>query len=229
MTLSGGVLDFGFPNRFKPSGKTDNVVIVNEDLGFTASLITATNDVLETSMPFPQEWDQDTEVVMVESIQFGHEGGAGHQDDLMSAFGVNMSYLDRSPAATFRGGITDAEDEYRKSVFTGGRTWAGDDYFFPSTVAEAGSSGFFPAQPNITGRWTPPFKLMMGHQPIYWDLYNMNFVTAVATGNETAANYTTFEGTVGEYWYTMARMPKPLRDLMATLNGLPFRLAILGS
>ncbi len=220
--------DFGFPNLFRPSPKTDYVVITNEDQGFNANLVAATNDVIESSWAFPQEWDQDTEVVMVEHFDFSVEDGNQHQDDAVGTFALNMSYLDRSPAATFRGNMVDTEDEYLKSIFTK-TMWAGHDYTFPSTVAEAGSSGFFPAKSNLFGSWTPPFKLMMGHQPIYYDMYGQNNTVAVATGNETAADYTSFEATKLGYWYSIARMPKPLRDLMMTLNGLPFRLSILGS
>lgn len=227
MSVVGGVFEYGHAERFKPSSKTDHVVVVNEDLGFTATLAAGVNDNLETSLPLPQEWDQDTEVVMLEQINFGVEGVPHHADDSGAAFSLSLSYLDRSPAATYRGLLADAEDEYIKSIFAA-QMMAGELYFSPSAVA-AVEVNFIPTNPRRRGRYTPPFNLMMGHQPLYLEVIGNRFTSVLATGNETAADFSVFEQTKIDYWYHIARMPKPLRDLMATLNGLPFRLGLLSS
>lgn len=225
--IAGGVHDYGNEHLFRPSSRTDNVVVVNEDQGFTANLTTGTNDVLETSLPFPEEWDQDTEVVMVEQFNFNVVSVAHHSDDVGNNLGLSLSYLDRSPAATYRGAAADAEDEYHKAIFAP-RMLSGALYFAPSGVASVEGRPW-PSMKLRQGRYTPPFHLMMGHQPIYQEIYNNNFTTTLATGNETAASFSIPDAWTLDYWYHIAPMPKPLRDLMATLNGLPFRLAIPGS
>jgi len=217
---------YGNKPRDLPRG-ADFVNVINEDLGMNALLDTGVNDLFETSIPYPAEWDQDTEVVMF------HRGKGWFQDDSwrdQSGYGVscNLSYLDRRPAATFRGGLVDTNEEWLKSIFApdmkaGRLEWPAATGFLGGAFTNLVGYGW-DYTPEIKGGLSMFF-------PIYLDLVNQSFDVTVGTGADATADLIVvdIEKFVIQYFYTIRRMTRAERDFMASLSGVPMRWSQLAN
>ncbi len=204
----------------------DFVVVTNEDLGFTSDLTIATLNHLNTTLPYPQEWDQDSEVcVLHKALGFLDSVGVP-RDDNDGGCMTNMSYLDRNPAAaTYSGVGADTEDEYHKSLFTS-HMYAGVSRFHPSATASLQAH----MDMDYLRGWSyiPEMPLSMFF-PIYLDIYGSQATYVVTTQDETTTNFSRQEEFEIRYFYNIRRMNKAESDLMNSLSGVPVRWAQLGS
>lgn len=213
--------------RTKLPAGADFVNVINEDLGFNALLDTGVNDLFETSIPYPAEWDQDAEVVMMHNMK-GYFQDVGYTDN--SGYGVacNLSYLDRRPEDTFRGDLTDTNEEWMKSVFAPNMKAGRLD--FPAATGFLGDAFSnlmaygWDYQPEVRGGLSMFF-------PIYLDLANQSFDVSLPTGAETATdlNVATIEKFVIQYHYTIRRHTRAENDFMNSLSGVPMRWSQLAN
>ncbi len=228
MTGSMGLHVQPYGRRTEPThpGNLDFVVVTNEDLGFNNSLVTTTNDTFETTIPYPQEWDVDRNVVVLRKVQFILETQKHFEEGGMENLAVYMSYLDRSPTATYRGGLADTNDEWFKSTFAGPMMFG--DMIEQPLASAAVEVYFLPGNRNVIAEYIPEIPLSMFF-PIYLDFVNNSATGTLATGADTAASFTLFERVTLRYFYTIRSMNQAERDLMSALAGAPVRWAQLGS
>lgn len=205
----------------------DYVNVINEDFGLNAALLQGTNDLFETTIPYPAEWDQDTEVVMMKKAQ-GFFVDRPYSDAQGYSFDFNMSYLDRRPAATYRGLLSDANEEWFKSIFVGPMK-AGRG-FYPTGTANL-SQLFtqmlqygFEYVPEVIGGLSMFF-------PIYIDIANQTTTVTVTSGADAPADFPLIdlEKFVFRYFYTIRRQTRAERDFMASLSGVPMRWSQLAN
>jgi len=202
----------------------DFVVVTNEDLGFTANLVTGVNENFESTIPYPQEWDPDSEVCVLRKIQGWLNQESSHRDDVGSSLVTSLSYLDRSPTATFRGTQSDTEDEYIKSLFAG--PMSSGTKLWPTATGFLG--GFFDNRMTYGWEYVPELPLSMFF-PIYLELVNNTVSVDVATGDETNVTFSSVEAVNHRYYYNIRRMNKAERMMQEALSGVPMRWAQLGS
>ncbi len=224
------VFRYGQQGRIPYPSDVDVVVATNEDLGLTAGSLThGTDGVVETSLPYPQEWDQDTEVCVLHSIEFHYQQASFEVDDVgQPGYEVWMSYLDRSPGAGWDDVLDDAADEWVKSTFAG-PMYAGG--MFPretATAASASHNRYQAAGNNVVAEYAPQVPLSMFF-PIYLDFSHRTVQYAAATGDETLSDFSTQEKQFVRYFYNIRRMNSKEKDLMEALSGVPFRWGQLGS
>ncbi len=219
-------LMYGNMPRDLPRG-ADFVNCINEDLGFNDFLDTGTNDLFETSVPYPAEWDQDTEVVMLHRAK-GWFQDLPYTNASGYAVSTNLSYLDRRPEATFRGDLTDSNEEWMKSIFApdmkaGRLQWPNSTGFLGGAFSSLMGYGF-DYTPEIRGGLSMFF-------PMYIDLANQSFDVTVATGADAAADLDAviIEKFVFQYFYTIRRQTRAERDFMASLSGVPMRWSQLAN
>lgn len=206
---------------------TDFVVVTNEDLGFTATLDTSLNH-LNTTLPYPQEWDQDSEVVVLRKLQIFLHDLEYPADDVFEMAATNLSYLDRNPnAANYQGVGADTEDEYHKSLFAHGMA-CGHSINFESATANVAFGNITQGDSQIGASYVPEIPLSMFF-PIYLDIYGSAAANALLTGNETQSTFTFFERYTIRYFYNIRRMNSAERSLQEALAGAPMRWAQLGS
>ncbi len=221
---------YGQQGRIPYPNDADVVVVTNEDLGLTATGFShGTDGIFETSIPYPQEWDEDTEVCVLHSIEF-HKSGQSWQKDDGSGDGyeVWMSYLDRSPGLTWDDIFDDAADEWAKSTFAG-PMYAGQASAYATATTAAGSH----FEKNlggdvITAEFAPQIPLSMFF-PIYLDFSFRSITYAAATGDDTVGDFDAPEQVWLRYFYNIRRMNSMERNLMEALSGVPFRWGHLGS
>ncbi len=205
----------------------DFVVVTNEDLGLVANLTAATLNHFNTTIPYPQEWDPDNEVCVLYKIQFHTRSVIYPRDDNHQQWAVNMSYLDRNPAAATYGNVgSDTEDEYHKSIFAGPLVF-GNEFSYPSAAA-AVEVMKLPMNGQRMAEYVPEVPLSMFF-PIYLDFFGVSASYALATGNETAIDTTNFENVEVRYFYRIRSMNSAERALQNALAGVPVRWAQLGS
>ncbi len=203
----------------------DTVHVSNEDWGFNASLVTTVNDNFETSIPYPQEWDQDTEVMTMYQMWGWLQTVERYRDDAGQAVLTALSMIDRSPAATFTGVATDAEDEYLKSLFTP-MMFCGPDVIAPSA---ASNITLVPLKVhNNTGWDYVPQLPVPTIFPVFVDIINTSLTVDLA-GTDSSATFADFERYQWDYWYTVRRMTSRERSFIQGLPGVQQRWAQLGS
>jgi len=207
-------------------GDLDFVIVTNEDLGFTATLVAATNDNLGTTLPYPQEWDPDTEVCVLYKLQGWIQDSEYWKDDATQALLVFLSYLDRIPTATYRGVGTDANDEWMKAQFAGPMN-VGVKRMGPSATAMT-EAGTLLGQNQVGFEYVPEIPLSMFF-PIYLDIVSNSATHALVTSDDTAASFSFFEAFTMRYYYRIRRMNRAERTMMEALSGAPVRWAQLGS
>lgn len=200
----------GFPGPMP--GLSDFYHLTNEQIGLTANLVTATNDVYQFALPFPSSTNLHTQTIIIWAIDFIFAAVDSHRDDLTDRLGIYISMLKKGFAATFRGGAVDAEDDNLKAQLDG-------PYSFGTRQTTTTDSGgitqqFFHDQiQNI--RWFPvvPLRLLT---PLYITLFNQSVTIDPATGDETAASYTSIENTVIKPWFTTSNLtPSEMQQRMS--------------
>jgi len=207
----------------------DHVVVTNEDMGLTAALTTGTNDTFETTIPYPQEWDPEDEVMTIYEMQFDHEGIGFHADDEGAGLLHWLAMIDRAATATYRGVGVDAEDEWIKSQFTP-RMYSGRSHITPTGTSAQVTLVSFELDALYTAIYRPKLPIPTFF-PVYHEVSNQNITVAAATGDETAATYSAglTERTKYSYDYTIRKMNSRERRMMQGLPGVQQRWGALGS
>ena len=204
----------------------DWVLAVNEDLGFNASLVTGTNETFETTIPYPQEWDPENEVMTIYELTHAIQRFGGHQDDQGFHLTANLSMIDRSAAATYIGDLADADDEWIKSVFARGMKF-GNNFFTP-TVGTGANLVALPLDLLTDAVYRPKLPIP-AFFPVYDELVNQSVTIAATTGDETLRSFTEFEKVIIEYDYTIRKMSRTEQNFFQGLPGMQQRWAQLGS
>ncbi len=221
---------YGQHGRTPYTSDVDFVVVTNEDLGLTGTAFThGTDGIFETTIPYPQEWDQDNEVCVLQSIEY-HQQGVSFQQDDSGAHGyeVWMSYLDRSPGVGWDDVLDDAADEWVKSTFAG-PMYVGKKANYQTATAATGSHyNGYAAGAGVVAEYVPPVRLSM-FTPIYLDFSFRSVTYAAATKDETLADWAVPEQVFLRYFYNIRRMNPKEKALMEALSGVPFRWGQLGS
>lgn len=182
-------------------------IFTNEDINLVADLVTNTNDSHEFYSPLPSHIDRMEETIIIHkteqkmiSTEQSAEGGGGFQ-----ALDYMYSYIDIDPTlATYRGELTDAEDEFMKSVFDGPFSFG--DYKKHITVG-SGATEIFMIEGSASrdSIYVPPFPLDQAI-PMKVRYVNKSFSVTAATGAHTDVNFTEWEKIVYKYWYTTRRL-----------------------
>lgn len=204
----------------------DVVVVTNEDLGLGALTI-ATLNVLETTIPYPQEWDPDRDVCILRKILFYSRLQEHQHNAEGSAYGVNMSFLDRSPAATYVGAGSDAEDEYHKSIFQG-PMYYGNTGFQQTASANTQLYNHSLIGTTQIAEYIPEIPLSMFF-PIYLDIWGNSATYVLADGLETAVDTNAQENHEIRYFYNIRRQNRAENDFLNSVSGVTVRWAQLGS
>lgn len=205
---------FGFPQRFNPPANLDWYVMSNEDVGFTASLVTGTNESYQFAMPYPASFDLETESLIVyaleQYLQFEHEyNTAGSNYFSLTSF---LSMLKKDLLATNRGQAVDTEDEFYKAQFASNITM--------------GQSGPPAATVNITGLGSEKFDTVQDsiyYPPIPMDLVVPLYVTLVnsskqrtlATNAAADLTFSAQETYSAKAWFTTRRLSRTEIDAKA--------------
>jgi len=205
----------------------DYVHVVNEDLGFNASLVTAVNTTFETTIPYPQEWDPEDEVMIINEFEHRITRESSPSDDAFTnALHIFLSMIDRAASATFIGNLADSEDEFYKSQFEG-PMYAGRSESHTSPAASAvivpiamGAMRHSVLRPRVR---IPTFF------PIFAEYYTDAVAVADDTGAVTAATFAIFEAVNMKYWYEIRRMNSRERKMLQGMPGVQQRWAQLGA
>lgn len=204
----------------------DVAVVTNEDFGFNASLVTATNDTFETTIPYPQEWDPENEVCTFYELRFMQNDSNNAQDDSNTSLLVTLSMIDRSATATYRGVGVDADDEWRKSLFRNAMFF-GTGFGYPTATTGANLVQY-QHDTMIEAVYRPKLPIP-AFFPVYPEVVNVTTTYATATGDETAATYSVFERMEMSYDYTIRKMNRRERAMFQGLPGFQQRLSQLAS
>lgn len=205
----------------------DSVVIVNEDLGLNANLVTGVNDTFETTIPYPSEWDADSEVMMISRILSSLQLGDHPAVDEHGKLAWTLSMIDRSATATFRGGLTDANDEWRKSIFT--PTMNFGIIRSHGTIAATSNWQQISTERLIAAEYIPPYGRLPTFFPVFEEFYGQDVSVLDTDGSVLNVDFTFFENVVQDMDYEIRRMSSRERSMFQGLPGLQQRLAQLGS
>lgn len=203
----------------------DFVNCIDDDLGFTTDLVAGAQELFETTIPYPAEWDQDTEVVMLHRAKCWTQDQS-YTDNSGYALATNLSYLDRRPEAGYRGLKIASNEEYQKSIFA-------PDMKLGRLLWEPSSGSLGEGRTSMVNYgwdYTPEIKggLSMFF-PIYMDFYNQSFGVTVTSGAEVNQNFDVHDRLIFQYFYTIRRMTRRESDFWNSLNGLPMRWSQLSN
>lgn len=204
----------------------DWVRAMNEDLGWNASLVTATNDNLATTIPYPQEWDPEDEVMTIYKMINEFWVNPRPQEDAWTGFLSLYSMVDRAPTATFLGVASDGDDEYLKSIFTQ-LMYSGRSF---SHAADATGTEHFGA-PADALHWSEyvPSLPIPAIFPVYYEIIGGTGTLAEGNGATAAASTGAFENAALYYDYTIRKMSRTEKRMMQGMPGMQQRWAALGS
>lgn len=197
----------------------------NEDLGWIATLVTATNDMEELSVAYVASIDLFEETQIFEAL----ETIGAHQipsnislDDGQIALAINVYYsmLDKALTATFQGAGNDADDEALKALL-GGPNFVGQNSYSKAGTGtdEPGFGGFL--DQHISDHWTPP-QNMRARTPIFMKISNQSAAIAATTGIDTEASHANFEQIAQRYWWRSSRLRRSER--MAVSDVIKYQL-----
>lgn len=204
----------------------DFVHVTNEDLAFNANLVTTTNDTFETTLPYPQEWDPEDEVMTLLKMEWQFNVSPAPVSDAYAGYGVTLSMIDRAASATFRGSGSDTDDEWMKSLFQS-QMYAGRH---SSHLADATGTEHFwiPADVVTFAEYVPTVKIP-AFFPVYIEIFGASATGIEATGVISAADFTGFEATGLKYDYTIRKMSRSERKMFEGIPGVQQRWSQLGS
>lgn len=218
-------LRYGRPD-FYNRNNMDTVRVVNEDDGLNANLVTGTNDTFESTIPYPSEWDQEDETMHIYRFRFMLPQSQQPVDDSWRALGMSLSMIDRSAAATYRGNLTDVEDEWFKSQFTPNMFYGTQQsHTSPATGVEVVQLS---ALRNVDAEFIPQWGPLPTFYPIFKEIWGQSG-TVSNLGADGNASFTDFENSVYEYDYTIRKMTSRERNIFQGLPGIQSRLAQLSS
>jgi len=205
----------------------DHVWVVNEDLGLNANLVTGVNDTFETTLPYPSEWDPDSEVMMVYEVDHTIQSQDRSKDDaFLNWLGIQYSMVDRSADALYRGDLTDIRDEWMKSLFTSPMHFGTSEGHLTGVAATEVTRLLLDV--NRHAVFHPKLRLPTFF-PIFLEIWNQASLFATATGVDTNTDFAAFEAVALHYWYTIRQMTSRERAMIQGLPGIQQRWAQLGS
>jgi len=189
----------------------------NEDQGWVATLVTATNDNEEFSKAYVASIDLFEETEIFEAVE------TMHNQQLPSSYtkidgGIALailcwySMLDKPLVATFQGSGSDAEDETMKT-FLGGPYFVGQTHFGKTDAALDVAYGG-QLDHIIHNHWTPP-QNMRARTPIFKKLTNVSMAVAEATGLGSEASHANFENYGERDWWRPSRLRSRERRAVA--------------
>jgi len=192
---------YGFPRILPPN--VDFVTFSNEDIGFIATLATGTNDVYAFAMPYPASMDLMEESMVIWANEYLHQALNASVDDEQAWLEVHLSMLDREYPVNFRGALGDSTDEDFKAQFASG-IHIGRRFYHPTDSALAGPQQW-DQEVMQSAIYFPPVPLDL-ITPLYHQFINQGITIDPATGDDTAANFSTFENVAVRAWFTMRRL-----------------------
>ncbi|NHJ86151.1 MAG: hypothetical protein FK734_11865 [Asgard group archaeon] len=189
--------------KYWPSN-IDFYTLSNEDIGFTASLVTGTNDVINFALPYPATVNLAEETIVVYALEFIYQATDGFATSLSNqSLLVFLSMLKKEFTATFRGNGADSEDEAIKSKFAGNIFFGRVRQNLTAAAAVEGSQR--EADTIVNALYFPPIPLDLA-TPLFIDFVNQSNTIALATNAITAANFADFERVNIRVWFTKRKL-----------------------
>lgn len=218
---------FGSDRQLPNRSRMKTVTVNNEDQGFNASLVAATNDNFTFTNPHPEEFDFGEEMLLIGEMRFANERPTRMADDSAnSGLLVYMSAVDRAFTATYRAALADANDEAFRAYFVKHMpVGAVSSYASGNTGIESVPRNMLTNEMRSRYRfptWTPmPIPL------------NITVVSSNSTysvnGDETDASFTAFEGFYYEYDYVIRDMTRSERTFYDGPSGWLPRMGLISS
>jgi len=189
---------YGFPSVMPLAA--DFVFYSNEDYGFNANLVAATNDVEAFALPYPATLDLFDETIVVHAMEFIQQTGAGPQAGTTTeSLIVHLSMLDREFGASWFGTLSDADDEAMKAQF------AGPMFFGQALLNVTGAASIEGTERHldsfITAVYFPPVPLDLV-TPLFIQFTNQARNITLLTNAVAEGNYDNFENTGIRVWFT---------------------------
>ena len=205
-------VDYGFIGENKLPKNADFYLLTNEDINFIANLVTATNDNIQFAIPYPSSIDLLNETIEIHRMEFLYLDADVLRGGLaLQALQAYISYLKKDLTTTWRGSLTDAEDEFLKAQLAGPIFFGEQKINLTATAAVEGSER--EADATVQAMYHPPHQLDMS-TPIYVTLVNNAVTQALATNAITAANFTTFDKVALKIWFTKRTLTRAEKTSM---------------
>jgi hypothetical protein len=193
---------YGFPGRDMPDD-VDFYNLSNEDIGFTATLVSATNDVYSFALPYPASIDLFDETIKVHAIEFILNEPKRATLAIFKGLSVFLSMLDREFGATFVGTGADAEDENLKAHFASFIYFGHARAPIQATAAVEGVERHNDAVSDAI--YFPPIDLDLV-TPLYIQFINQSVTPALATNIPTPTDFAIFEQVQLRVWFTRRKL-----------------------
>lgn len=190
------------------------LVYSNENIGFTANLVTGTNDVFQFAMPLPGSIDKFRETMVIHACDYLFLNEIGNPGLGPNSLQVTMSMLAKDFDGAFRGTGVDAEDETMKSQFDGPYNFGALEHILVTTAAtEPGR-----VQDNTVNlRWIPPRPIDLSI-PFYNNFINTSKLITLITSAAADASFTQFEKIMVRPWVTFRRLSRMERRARMALD-----------
>lgn len=188
---------YGFPALMPLD--VDFVNYTNEDIGFNASLVAGTNDVISIALPYPATLDLFDETIVVHCIEhIIQQASILVAGTSASGLMAHYSYLDRQFGASWFGVLSDADDEAMKAQF------AGPMYFgvkgFNVTATSSVEGNYRQMDSNVIAKYFPPVPLDL-ITPLFIQFTGQSNSVTLATNAVAEASFTLFERVVTRVWF----------------------------
>jgi len=181
----------------------DFYTLSNEDIGFTAALVSGTNNVYSFALPYPSGIDLHESTIEVYAIDFMYNsqsrpdaGGTAKADALY----IWLSMLDKEFRAAWSGDLSDTEDSELKAQFDG-PIYIGQTEVYDTDVAE----GFFRQGLVRSTRYFPPNKKMDLITPLYIQFLRQSY-TYSSTTAPSPSDFGDFELISLRVWFTPRKL-----------------------
>lgn len=211
--MSGGSVHWAnYQEPYQLNNRADFATMSNEDIGFNATLTTATNDTYEYAIPFPSSYDLFEEAMVLYRVDhmFNTEINDVADGETIAQLEIYSSFLQIEFAATFQGAWADAEDEAMKSKLHGPMPAVGQNKVLTSNAGIASDAQ--------TSHMVDMNFIQCLHEymindegydlftPYYYTLVNKSVSHAGQTGILAAANFTSFERFMQRLWHKKRRL-----------------------
>lgn len=190
---------------------SDFYTLSNEDIGFIANLVDATNNVHSFHLPLPSHIDLLTETTIVDAIEFIYIGQEHDIEAVHQALDAFIGYPDRDWTDTFNA-LADADDEAWKSKLAGPIRFGINTTILDAAVpATTDNVAFNINHDRITNAiYFPPVGLDQ-LIPIQIDFVNRSELFTMTTMASAGANFTGYETTTVRVWYRIRNLTRDER------------------
>lgn len=190
----------------------DFATFSNEDNGFIANLVTATNDTYEFASPYPSSVDlfEETIVWYKSDQMYNHDLNELDNAEIMEQINIENSMLQIEHGLTYRGSLVDLEDESHKSKFAGQFT-IGATQQNMGTAASVAASPFRLAQQSVM-QYSPVRRGIDLITPRYEVYINGSFSVAETTGATAPGTFSKFERVSERIWHRKRRLSSDERS-----------------